>query len=470
MKHLRIILSIILSIILLTSRLFGQETGVLYQYKGTSGLIWKTFGKGSIQPKYEGEVLNRSPNGFGVLSYPFTDGKSVVGEWKDGNEWNTEHYNNDGKLIGKLATGKLILMYGILCGTLKDSKILWAEKCYEGPKNKYLGDIEDMKPNGQGTLTTSDGEKYVGGFKNGKKSGQGALTTSDGEKHVGVFKNGKKNGQGTLTTSDGKKYVGVFKNGKKNGQGTLTTLDGEKYVGAFTNGEKSGQGTLTTSDGEKYVGAFMNGEKNGKGILTSQGGFKYVGIFKNGKKNGTGTFTWPDGGKYKGEWKDGKFHGQGSFTFSDKNIGVGEFRKNKPWNISTYDKDGKIIWQMKHGIRVENENILKIEQGILFRDTPLAKWLQSGKMWFSSGDVGTQAKYEGDILTGFPEGHGTLTFPSGSEYVGYFKDSKFHGQGTMTYSDGRKYVGDYKDGKPWNVKTYGKNGKISYKFVNGKRQ
>ena len=401
MKHLRIILSIILSIILLTSRLFGQESVVLYQYKGTSGLIWKTFGKGNIQPKYEGEVLNRSPNGFGVLSYPFTDGKSVVGEWKDGNEWNTEHYNNDGKLIGKLATGKLILMYGILCGTLKDSKILWAEKCYEGPKNKYLGDIEDMKPNGQGTLTTSDGEKYVGGFKNG---------------------------------------------------------------------EKSGQGTLTTSDGEKYVGAFMNGEKNGKGILTSQGGFKYVGIFKNGKKNGTGTFTWPDGGKYKGEWKDGKFHGQGSFTFSDKNIGVGEFRKNKPWNISTYDKDGKIIWQMKHGIRVEKENILKIEQGILFRDTPLAKWLQSGKMWFSSGDVGTQAKYEGDILTGFPEGHGTLTFPSGSEYVGYFKDSKFHGQGTMTYSDGRKYVGDYKDGKPWNVKTYGKNGKISYKFVNGKRQ
>ena len=401
MKHLRIILSIILSIILLTSRLFGQESVVLYQYKGTSGLIWKTFGKGNIQPKYEGEVLNRSPNGFGVLSYPFTDGKSVVGEWKDGNEWNTEHYNNDGKLIGKLVTGKLILMYGILCGTLKDSKILWAEKCYEGPKNKYLGDIEDMKPNGQGTFTTSDGEKYVGGFKNGKKSGQG---------------------------------------------------------------------TLTTSDGEKYVGAFMNGEKNGKGILTSQGGFKYVGIFKNGKKNGTGTFTWPDGGKYKGEWKDGKFHGQGSFTFSDKNIGVGEFRKNKPWNISTYDKDGKIIWQMKHGIRVEKENILKIEQGILFRDTPLAKWLQSGKMWFSSGDVGTQAKYEGDILTGFPEGHGTLTFPSGSEYVGYFKDSKFHGQGTMTYSDGRKYVGDYKDGKPWNVKTYGKNGKISYKFVNGKRQ
>jgi hypothetical protein len=264
--------------------------------------------------------------------------------------------------------------------------------------------------------------------------------------------------------------VGGFKNGKKSGQGTLTTSDGEKNVGVFKNGEKNGQGTLTTLDGEKYVGAFTNGEKNGKGILTSQGGFKYVGIFKNGKKNGTGTFTWPDGGKYKGEWKDGKFHGQGSFTFSDKNIGVGEFRKNKPWNISTYDKDGKIIWQMKHGIRVEKENILKIEQGILFRDTPLAKWLQSGKMWFSSGDVGTQAKYEGDILTGFPEGHGTLTFPSGSEYVGYFKDSKFHGQGTMTYSDGRKYVGDYKDGKPWNVKTYGKNGKISYKFVNGKRQ
>jgi hypothetical protein len=465
-KHLLIILSIIL----LTSPLFGQEAGALYQYKTTSGLIWKTFGKGKIQPKYEGEITNGSPDGFGVLSYPFTDGKSIVGEWKVGNEWNTEHYNNDGKLIGKLVTGKWILTYGVLCGTLKAGKTVWAEKCYAGSESKYFGDIENMKPNGQGTNSFQDGREYLGGWKDGKEHGQGTLNIPNGYsftggfkdgklngrgtetfpnryKYVGGFKNGKRRGQGKLTTPDGVKYLGAFKNGEKNGKGTLTTPDGVKYLGAFKNGKKNGKGTLTSLDGFKYVGKFKNGEKNGTGTLISPGGFKYVGTFKNGKKNGTGTFTWPDGGKYKGDWKDGKFHGQGSFTFADKNIGVGEFRKNKPWNILTYDKAGKIIWQMKHGVRVKKGNLLKIEKGILFRDTPHAKWVQGGEIWFNSGDVKTQAKYEGDISAGFPEGHGTLTFPSGS-----------------------KYTGDFREGKPWNVITYDKNGKISYKFVNGKRQ
>ena len=454
----------------MTSSLFGQEASVLYQYKTSSGLIWKIFGKGKIQPKYEGEVKNGSPDGFGVLSYPFNDGKSVVGEWKVGNEWHTEHYNNSGKLIGKFVAGKLILTYGILCGTLKAGKILWAEKCYAGSESKYFGDIENMKPNGQGTSSFIDGSEYLGGWKDGKEHGQGTLNIPNGYsftgefkegtlngrgtqtfpnnyKYVGGFKNGKRSGQGTLTTQDGAMYLGAFKNGKKNGKGTLTSFDGEKYVGKFKNGKKNGKGTLTSLDGEKYVGSFKNGKKNGIGTLTSSGGFKYVGSFKNGKKNGTGLFTWSDGGKYKGDWKDGKFHGQGSFTFSDKNIGVGEFRSNKPWNISTYDKAGNIIWKMKHGVRVEKGNFIKTEKGILFRDTPHAKWVQGGEIWFSSGDVKTQAKYEGYVLAGFPEGHGTLTFPSGS-----------------------KYTGGFREGKPWNVTTYDKNGKISYKFVNGKRQ
>jgi len=102
---------------------------------------------------------------------------------------------------------------------------------------------------------------------------------------------------------------------------------------------------------------------------------------------------------------------------------------------------------MKRGVRVEKGDFSKIEKGILFRDTPHAKWVEGGEIWFSSGDVRTQAKYEGAIVAGFPEGHGTLTFPSGSEYTG-----------------------DFREGKPWNVTTYDKNGKISYKFVNGKRQ
>ena len=63
-------------------------------------------------------------DGLGVLIYPY-GGKSVVGEWKDGKEWNTKHRNKDGKLIWNF----------------------------------------EMEKNGLVTITYPDGDKYVGEFK-----------------------------------------------------------------------------------------------------------------------------------------------------------------------------------------------------------------------------------------------------------------------------------------------------------------
>ena len=78
MKHILIIL---ISFLLLSSPLFGQETGVLYQYETSSDFVWKTFGNEKLQPKYEGEITNGKPDGFGFMTYPYGE-KSVVGEWK----------------------------------------------------------------------------------------------------------------------------------------------------------------------------------------------------------------------------------------------------------------------------------------------------------------------------------------------------------------------------------------------------
>ncbi len=58
MKHL----IIILSILLLSFPLFGQETGVLYQYETSSGFVLKSFGDGKVQPKYKGEISNGKTN------------------------------------------------------------------------------------------------------------------------------------------------------------------------------------------------------------------------------------------------------------------------------------------------------------------------------------------------------------------------------------------------------------------------
>ena len=83
---------------------------------------------------------------------------------------------------------------------------------------KYIGGFkdgtfEDRQPNGQGTLTWSNGKKYLGEWKNGEMSGQGTKTWTNGDMYEGDFKDGRYHGQGTYTWSDGRKYVGEFNDG-----------------------------------------------------------------------------------------------------------------------------------------------------------------------------------------------------------------------------------------------------------------
>jgi len=98
---------IILSILLISSPLFSQETGVLYLYETSSGKKWETFGDGKVQPKYTGEIKNGKMDGLGVLTYPYGE-KSVVGEWKNGKEWNTKHTKHLRKSFSSICPVSLI--------------------------------------------------------------------------------------------------------------------------------------------------------------------------------------------------------------------------------------------------------------------------------------------------------------------------------------------------------------------------
>jgi len=170
----------------------------LYQYETSSGLIFKSFGDGKVQPKYKGEITNGKPNGFGVLTYPYGE-KSVVGVWKNGKEWYTKLTKKDGTLIGKFENGEWIVSWGVL-------------DYFD--ESKYEGEIKNRLPNGQGTMTYTDGVKYVGEYKDGKRHGQGTYTFPDGKKYVGGWKDSKYHGQGTETWSSGWKYVGEWREGK----------------------------------------------------------------------------------------------------------------------------------------------------------------------------------------------------------------------------------------------------------------
>jgi len=178
----------------------GQETGVLYQYETSTGIKWKTFGNEKVQPKYEGEIKNGDMwfilHGLGVITFPY-DGKSVVGEWKNGKEWNTKHTKRDGTLIGKFVGGEWELMWGVMYLGLRKWKVGYYKEKWEGEESednkdsgKYEGEIQNGLPNGQGTSIDTDGRKYVGSWKNGKWNGKGTTTSPSGSKYEGNWKDG----------------------------------------------------------------------------------------------------------------------------------------------------------------------------------------------------------------------------------------------------------------------------------------
>ena len=102
-------------------------------------------------------------------------------------------------------------------------------------EGKYLGEIHNGKPYGQGTLTHPNGEKYVGEFKNGFVwSGKG-IEIKYGDKYVGEFKDGNEHGQGTMTwLNAGWKYVGEWKDG---GMWNGTHYTDGQVLGKYVNGE-----------------------------------------------------------------------------------------------------------------------------------------------------------------------------------------------------------------------------------------
>ena len=362
-----------------------QENGVLYLYESSSGYLFKSVGDDKNQPIYQGEITNGKPNGFGFLSYPYSE-NSVVGKWKNGEEWNTKHTKKDGIIIMKFENGESVESIGVLYHGLRNAKVGFYKEKWEGFKNKdnedygkYEGGINPEILEHYKTQVVSEGkdklfEKQLSIYNKlhpivseGKdelfekqlsvynklhstiEDTTNAVQNSDFGKYEGEINNGEPNGQGTYTCTDGQRYIGEWKLGIWNGQGTETFPDGKKYIGDFKDGSKHGRGTYTWSNGRKYVGEFRNGKFHGQGTETFPKGDKYVGGFKYGKYNSQGTYTWSDGKKYVGEYKDGLPYGQGTYTLPNGKKNIGEFKDNKPWNGTYYDKKGNIILKWVNG-------------------------------------------------------------------------------------------------------------------------
>ena len=92
MKHILILLAILL----LSSPLFGQETGVLYLWERSSGSVWKTFGDEDTQLKYNGKIKNGKQEGAWIWYWSYGRLRQK-GEYRNGKrEGPWVWYNPDG--------------------------------------------------------------------------------------------------------------------------------------------------------------------------------------------------------------------------------------------------------------------------------------------------------------------------------------------------------------------------------------
>jgi hypothetical protein len=152
-------------------------------------------------------------------------------------------------LVEELVGGKTVELVvevgksgkGVLYLSKIDGKMEWTKYSYRDDDGKYLGEFENLIPNGQGTYTFPDGKKYVGKWKNGKYNGEGTFTRPNGTKYIGKYKDGLKNGQGILTSYLGFKFEGEWNNNKpwtgilydKNGKVESKYLNGVKQLSDF---------------------------------------------------------------------------------------------------------------------------------------------------------------------------------------------------------------------------------------------
>jgi len=130
-----------------------------------------------------------------------------------------------GGLVGKLVGGKEVEVVvqkkpvvvveekekGVLYQRWVDGKFRWYKIGNEDKEGKYVGEIENGKPNGQGTFTFPDGEYYVGSWKDGKKHGQGIYNYINGTKKVGEW---KENGEWNVIFNNRGWIVHKWVNGK----------------------------------------------------------------------------------------------------------------------------------------------------------------------------------------------------------------------------------------------------------------
>ena len=81
-----------------------KKKGVLFFINRNWKVGWYEDGDEKNDGKYVGEIENGKPNGHGTHTY--SNGETYVWKWKGGSPWIGTKYNKNGKILGKWVNGK----------------------------------------------------------------------------------------------------------------------------------------------------------------------------------------------------------------------------------------------------------------------------------------------------------------------------------------------------------------------------
>lgn len=116
----------------------------------------------------------------------------------------------------------------------------------------YVGQCKGGVPDGQGSVSFTNGDRYQGHFADGKIEGQGTWASPEGTSYVGQWHDGKRHGIGTYQWGHGSSYAGDWFYDRRHGNGTLTWPGGDHFEGEFRN-NKYFAGTFYRASGDKLA-------------------------------------------------------------------------------------------------------------------------------------------------------------------------------------------------------------------------
>ena len=254
----------------------------------------ETVKAGGQKMTYSGNFKDGLPDGAGKLVNPSI---TVVGTFLEGKPTGVMTVTpSDGKWVyeGKLTEqlkfeGQGTLIYPNktrITTNFTDGKPSSTGRIEYANGVVYEGLIINGKPDGVGKLTLSTGMIVSGQFSEGKPAGVMTVTPSDGKwVYEGKLTEQLRfDGQGTLTYPNKSRLTTTFTDGRPGSTGRFEYGNGDVYEGQLQGVTPHGIGKVTrASDGQWYEGDFKNGRPDGNGMVGDISGRRTEASFADGK-------------------------------------------------------------------------------------------------------------------------------------------------------------------------------------------